>query len=758
MASTLFEYYQGIGKSLPTSLGGRFSDPTFADAARRAGVSQSSYTGSAAQNNAILMALQSTQSPMGSASNSGNTNTTGTPKTGTSLKDLSVGMSSGAIKTQADLDRRNAGMTSPNTGSGSQAYLTGDYALVRFVGQGQDRYMNDQTVWLLDSKTKTLRPFSSGAALSNFFDGDVNVDDITSIDASELQPGGSLGSNGGKPGFQLLAPEYAIQPDGSARRLDYSAAQLATRYGQPVNEEMEQTMFSALKGVFNMLETAGVNKSTINKIKNDDELMAFYVSSMAYGGYSVGDIYSDVKKRELGINNVSPISAVADKASYAQTADYQKASADTRLTPPVEMAGMNSAQLDLPVYQLPDEAFKTLVPILDYDSQEFKDAMASVETSYYDLLEQQLRATTEQEKAIADYNYQEWKNDVQRNFGIALSDNALEAWNQIQQVYNQGSQSGTFNSGLQAESIDSYLRQVRRQDQRVRDEKLTNEERQQMNYYLTAATPTQIKELIDTNPDKARQWGLIPSDEVKNALSLTELKKKYPNAKEEDLAQYISILLDENGNYRSQIYQKQMGTLQDLDPNSASMNTLTGLDTNKEQFQIGETYRKELLKEEDAYKEFTKPDIAFLRNSDPGAFESVTGTKAKSPTESFSSAIKKAGSSIPTPVKSPSGNTIQTPSKSTPSSALKSMSIANSPKTTTSTGTKPTPSQLSSMSAQVAAMQKTVAGLTAAKNSSAPKVSTPTSSSKSSATSSVSSKTSAADRARATRLARGAKR
>jgi hypothetical protein len=298
----------------------------------------------------------------------------------------------------------------------------------------------------------------------------------------------------------------------------------------------------------------------------------------------------------------------------------------------------------------------------------------------------------------------------------------------------------------------------------MRDEQLSNDEKQKMSYYLTAATPQQIKDLIASDPDKAKAWGLVPSDEVKNALSLSALKQKYPNAREEDLAQYISILLDENGNYRSQIYQKQMGSLTDLDPNSASMNTLTGLSTNKEQFQRGEALRKELLKEEEAYKEFTTPDVAFLRNSDPGAFENVTGTKQKSPTESFNSIIKKAGASItpPTPVKSPSGNTIQTSSKSEPSSALKNMSIANSPKTTTTTssGTKPTPSQLSAMAAQVASMQKTVAGLAAAKSgsTSAPKISTPTSTSKSSATSSVSSKTSAADRARATRLARGAKR
>lgn len=292
MASTLFEYYQSVGKAFPTSLSGRFSDPAFADAARRAGVSQSSYTGSAQQNSAILSALQSA-SPMGSAANSGNTNTSGTPKTSTSLKDLSVGMANGSIKTQADLVARGG---SPNTGSSNQIYLDGDYSLVRFVGEGGDQQMNSQKVWLLDSKTKTLRPFSSGSALSNFFDGDVNLDDIKEIPASELNPGGQLGSNGGTPGYQLLSSEYAIQRDGSARKLDYSAAELATRYGQPVNQEMEQTMYSALKGMFNMFESAGVSKSAINKIKNDPELMAFYVSATTYGGYSVGDIYSDVKK------------------------------------------------------------------------------------------------------------------------------------------------------------------------------------------------------------------------------------------------------------------------------------------------------------------------------------------------------------------------------------------------------------------------------------------------------------------------------
>ena len=136
-----------------------------------------------------------------------------------------------------------------------------------------------------------------------------------------------------------------------------------------------------------------------------------------------------------------------------------------------------------------------------------------------------------------------------------------------------------------------------------------------MQYFMTAATSDQIRDLVASDPEKARRWGLIPSDEVKNALSLSALKEKYPNAKEEDLAQYISILLDENGNYRSTLYQKQMGSLADLNPATASMGTSTGISTVRDQFQRGEALRKSLLEEEDAYKQYTTPDVAFLRTA-----------------------------------------------------------------------------------------------------------------------------------------------
>lgn len=54
--TNLYQYYQQQGKSLP-KYNVRFSDPAFASAAQKAGVSQSQYVGSAEQNTAILNQL-----------------------------------------------------------------------------------------------------------------------------------------------------------------------------------------------------------------------------------------------------------------------------------------------------------------------------------------------------------------------------------------------------------------------------------------------------------------------------------------------------------------------------------------------------------------------------------------------------------------------------------------------------------------------------------------------------------------------------
>ena len=130
------------------------------------------------------------------------------------------------------------------------AYNMSEYSLVRFG--------EDPTVWLVDSATKTLRPFENDASMTNFFDSPVSPESILTMEPEAMAEGGIFGGGNGKQGYQILSNDYSIKNDGSARTLDFSNTELQSRYGAPIDEKKEKEMFGALNGVFSLIE--GENK------------------------------------------------------------------------------------------------------------------------------------------------------------------------------------------------------------------------------------------------------------------------------------------------------------------------------------------------------------------------------------------------------------------------------------------------------------------------------------------------------------------
>ena len=220
--------------------------------------------------------------------------------------------------------------------------------------------------------------------------------------------------------------------------------------------------------------------------------------------------------------------------------------------------GLSGTQNNLGVYNLDDDAFNITVPHLIPGTPEYEAAKATISTAYFDMLQQQLNASTEQEKAVADYNWQKLKKDTEKSLGITLSGNAFQAWDQLQSMDNQASQANIQGSGIQNESVDDYLANVRRSDQQDREETASTNDSNELEYLSKFATPEQIKQLVDSDPERARSIGLIPSDETRSALSVANMKLKYPNMSDDDINKKISMVLDTNGNYRSALYQKYM--------------------------------------------------------------------------------------------------------------------------------------------------------------------------------------------------------
>lgn len=86
-------------------------------------------------------------------------------------------------------------------------------------------------------------------------------------------------------------------------------------------------------------------------------------------------------------------------------------------------------------------------------------------------------ADTEQARAYAQDDYNKFVKELNKQYGIKLSDNAKTAWDQLQNMFSGASAKGLANSGIFNEAMDKYLQDVRTTDQRNREAKITDEEK-----------------------------------------------------------------------------------------------------------------------------------------------------------------------------------------------------------------------------------------------------------------------------------------
>jgi hypothetical protein len=205
-------------------------------------------------------------------------------------------------------------------------------------------------------------------------------------------------------------------------------------------------------------------------------------------------------------------------------------------------------------------AAPTLKPQLVPGTPEYQAALDKLSTAYYDVMQTALTADTEGQQIAAQTAWNQLKDYTAATLGINLSDDATKAWDQIQGIKNQASVGGQniTGSGMQQESIDSYLRNVRSADKANRLTSKNTQDNAQAKYYQGFASPEQVKALIDSNPSLAQSYGLIPSEDTKSKMSYAALKAKYPDMKDEDINAQIATVLDENGNRRSNLYQTYM--------------------------------------------------------------------------------------------------------------------------------------------------------------------------------------------------------
>lgn len=343
-------------------------------------------------------------------------------------------------------------------------------------------------------------------------------------------------------------------------------------YGQngSRNEKKEEEQLRKVKIVGAAAEQERlISPEFLKEIFADSSIIGFYINALAYGGYSPGDILNDMSRRELISQGKTPeatslklIDPETIKEEYQKTTEGKKSySLSSSLIPTFSFAGFANSKFDYEKsldYQ-PTEAFDKARGFLeDRNSQEYKDAIENVKTGFFDTANTRLQANTEQEKAIADYNYNQFKKQIEEQYGIALSDDATKAWAQILELENTTSNRGISGSGMEAEGIDKVLQAARKEDQRLRQSRLSQEEAKKAAYYTSSASEEEIAGLT---PKEREDWGLAPSADILAQSSIETLRAQNPDLSDEEIQSLRDSVVDKNGNYRSKIFANKFEKL-----------------------------------------------------------------------------------------------------------------------------------------------------------------------------------------------------
>ena len=460
----------------------------------------------------------------------------------------------------------------------NEPIFVGNYGLVSFdVDPGPGDLT---TVWLIDKGTKKLRPFANAKSFENFFADDPAAawKRIVRISPDELDENGALS------GFKLLNEDYGINESGVLK--EDPNDQIRERYGKPLNTDAETVTYKFLggdkthPGLLKLLASSGeVSEKTINNILKDPAKVSKLISAMAYGEYEVNDVLREIKRQELAdngdqaANSMVVISPSLSRSDFVSTSEYRTSNSYPLLNINQALGGIDPEMFKYSIFKLPPEVFKELVPTLDMNSPEFKDEMSKVKSAYYDVILRSLDAQNEQEKAVADYAWEKYKESVKDKYNIELSNNATTAWNQLQTLEKTFSDRNIMDSGLRNEAMDRYLAGVRKSNELLRTQGKDEKETEEAKWYRSYASPEDIQKII--NEDKAAgiadadsravRWGLVPDADTKKWFSKENLKSLYPDLSDEEIDRYSKMVLDDNGNFRSSVYQNYFGSRSEIE-------------------------------------------------------------------------------------------------------------------------------------------------------------------------------------------------
>ena len=421
------------------------------------------------------------------------------------------------------------------------------------------------TIYHVDPETSNIFPILNEQALINNFDDYNSLGEllksgkVVSVPTSWIKEGYPLF------GYVLQDAQYGYTANPTERKMpptDTGTDSLSLRYGKDLDATHQEQIFREnVAGFLKWIKSnpdSGISSSTIDEIIKDPSALALYTSALTYGGYTQADIYRDLKRRDLvaqgksEYTNTTIIDPGVQADQFFSTGNGVTIRNNSAFNPPDTIGGLDTSGLDAKWSSLSTEFYDAFTPTIEWDSEEGKAKINEIQSAYHDIIVQYMEAGTEREQALAEQNYNDFRDKLGKSYNIQLGNNALTAWDNINNLQSTISGQGLSGTGMEKEATDKYLQRVRRGDEQLRTEKLDKEDESKKEYYMKYATSEEIAALSDA--DKVK-FGLKPAEAVSKEQWIADFKAKYPNEDADYAELYYNTMFDENGNYKSELYE-----------------------------------------------------------------------------------------------------------------------------------------------------------------------------------------------------------
>jgi len=308
-------------------------------------------------------------------------------------------------------------------------------------------------------------------------------------------------------------------------------------------------------------------KTYWDSVRNDPDTMGFYIGAIAYGGYTEQEVYAELLRmykaeKDPSLYKTTIIDPTIKKSVYVES-DAGKSGQKYFETAIPKTSGMgayfnvnngSSFLNKTALAAMPEDIFKLPPENRDQTDASFKEDAAKIKEAYWDGFIEKIKADTVAEDALADSNYKTIVDEIDKRYGMKMSDDSETAEQQLKNLDKSASMSGALGGEEYTRARKDIQKAMKKASDRDREAMTTEKEAKQFEKIQTSGTPEEIAAFKAEHPDKASIFDV--SAEEKAKFSLEQMAIDYPSLSVDERQELRDTMFDNNGNRRSTIWAK----------------------------------------------------------------------------------------------------------------------------------------------------------------------------------------------------------